>query len=606
MLALRTTDDELFDLTADTSIDVTGSNPAFDPDVVARFFSFPFQVPATPHNLRLMRHANRLDVQRRSRDNDVELWFAGAPLKEGHLRVNSNTATRLECVFGNRDRELLDRLQEIKIRDLMPTVNLDTFTVATYEPPSVFGSGGMITVRLAGNVPTELNDLSGLALFSGPTYDNGVTIWVYDTFDPPTDFVLEAHGIVIAENYVGQGAPIAGAAYAALLNSILNGQENVKWYLNYLYDTPDTMLAFPTVRHENLYGDDNPMYDNYVNWWRDGAYKWNAPSEDKGWATTHVPYVRIKYIFDQIADALALAWSGDLYDGDDFGQLCLFSNYTLDNPQQITEASVLKWMNDYITTLDVAKCVPDWTAADFLKKVCDLFGHYLQQQKNTLFLKKRIGQLAVAENFKYILTEFKMTRLEEKGVRLAFRTDDSDDLPPLDAYVVGAGGRRMEIELSPLQDKTIDEATWAWRMAAYADKGQRPASGDATSSATARVFFDRGVQDDSTNAPYRMSSHLNTDHAGDPIGNISLELAGDAGLYENYWRGWAELEDKEPLEMRAVMPVGEVRRILRWERPLIRFYHPLGETQAMVKEIQFDVRADDVEQIVVKLKMLKL
>lgn len=615
MLALRTTDNDLFDLPGDANIDVTGSNPAFDPDVVARFFSFPFQVPATPNNLRLLGHANRLDVQRRSRDKDVELWFAGAPLKEGRLRVNSNTATRLECVFGNRDRELLDRLQEIKIRDLMPTVNMETFTVAEYEPPTVFGSGGTITIRLAGDVPGELVDITGVSLMSGPTLDAGTTVWVFDTFETPTVFGIEIHGFLIEENYTGQAPTVAGAAYAALLNSILNGQENVKWYLTMLDDTPDPAITFPTVQHLNLYGDDerqvsqqkwNPFFDGYVNWWRDGVYKYNAPNEEKGWTTTHVPYVRLKYIFDQIADTLGLGWAGALYESADFARLCVFSNYTLDNPQEITESSVTKWMNDFVTEFDVANCVPDWTAAEFLKKFCELFGQYIQQEKTTLILRSKIGQLSVVENFQYILTEFKVTRVEEKGITLAFKTDEKDGNAPLDPYVIGAGGRRIETELAPLTDATIEEDTWEWRMCTYNDTEGKASNGATPSSATPRIFFEMGIQEDSTGAEYRMSTHLNTDTDDNVIGELSLEWGGDAGLYETYWRGWAEMDDKEPLEMRAVMPVGEVRRMLRWERPLIRFYHPLGETTAVVKEIQFDVEVADVEQLELKMKMLKI
>jgi hypothetical protein len=607
MLAIRTTDGDLFDLSDNASMDVTGSNPAFDPDVVARFFSFPFQLPATPRNLDALKHANRLDARRSSRDKNVELWFAGSLLKEGRMRVNSNTADRLECVFGNRDRETLERLQEIKIRDLMPQVNMETFSVATFEAPTLPGIGGTITIRLAGDVAGEFVDITGLSLLAGPIHDSGRTIWAFSISPTPTVLAAQVHGFLVEEDYSGQPASIAGPAYVELLLSVLNGQENIKWYLtNLVYDTPNEVLAFPTVYHPNLYGSDNPLFGNYVNWWRDGVYMYNAPSEEKAWATTHVPYVRIKYIFDQIADALGVAWAGELYESDDFAQLCLLSNYTLDNPQEITEASVTKWMNDYITILNTARCVPDWTAADFLKKICEIFAHYVQQEGNTLLLQDKIGQMAFPDYFQYILTEFKVTRVEEKGVTLAFKIDEKDNYDPLENYVIGAGGRRIEVELAPLTDLEIEEDSWTWRMCAYSDKEGRASNGDTPSSATPRIFFDRGEQLDSTGTPYRMSSHLDTDYDDNPIGDLSLEWAGDAGLYENYWRGWAELEDKEPLEMRAVMPVGEVRRMLRWERPRIRFYHPLGETEAIVKEIQFDIRVEDVEQIEARLKMLKL
>jgi hypothetical protein len=606
MLALRTSE-EHFDLPDGASLDVTGSNPAFDPDVVARFFSFPFSLPATPRNLRLLRHANRLDATRRSPDVDVDMWLGGAGFQPGRLRVSSATATRLECVFGNRDRELLDRLQELKIRDILPTVTLDSFVVAEYAPPTVFGSGGTITITLTGDVAGELNDITGVSLMSGPTYSGGVTTWVFDTFETPTIFGIEIHGFLIEENYTGQAPTVAGPAYAALLNAILNGQENLHNYIAALYDTPGDMLAFPTVYHQGLYGDGNPTYDGYVNFWHDGNFVFNVPDVEKSWDAVFVPYVRLKYIFTAIADTLGLAWAGEVYEDADFGAALLFSNYTLDKPEQITLAGEEVWMNGFVTEWKVGNSVPDWSAADYLKRVCGFFNLYVQQQGKTLWLRKRTDQLRVTEPFYDILTDFKVTRTPETGVTLAFQPDDNDAKAGLPNYVIGGGGKQVETELAPLVTETKRyKFLYYWKMCVYEDLSGRPASGNAASNAAPRVFFDRGEQDDDEANPYQMSSSDDTDIADTAIGALSLAWEGETGMYETYWKGWAELQDKEPLEMRAVMPIGAVRRMLRWDRPVIRFYHQLGETRAIVKNIQFEASVESGDLYNVQLEMLKL
>lgn len=611
MLALRTAE-EHFDLPDGASLDVTGSNPAFDPDVVARFFSFPFSLPATPRNLRLLRHANRLDATRRSPDVDVDMWLGGAGFQAGRLRVSSATANRLECVFGNRDRELLDRLQELKIRDILPTVTLDDITVAEWQLPGPFDSefiSGKIIITLQGNVPTAIGNPPVGVLLEPPVYDAGlnVTTWVSEWWLLPEVVSMTIHGLVITADYTGQLGVDAGPVYAALLNTLLNGQVNLHRYVGDLYATPGDMLAFPTVYHQGLYGDSNPTYDGYVNFWHDGDFVFNVPDVEKSWDAVFVPYVRLKYIFTAIADTLGLAWAGDVYEDADFSAALLFSNYTLDNPQQINLDGEDVWMNAFVTEWKVGNSVPDWSAADYLKRVCGFFNLYVQQQGKTLWLRKRTDQLRVTEPFYDILTDFKVTRTPETGVTLAFQPDDNDAKAGLPNYVIGGGGKRVETELAPLVTEIKRyKFLYYWKMCVYEDLSGRPASGNAVSNAAPRVFFDRGEQDDDESNPYQMSSSDDTDIADTAIGALTLAWEGDTGMYETYWKGWAELQDKEPLEMRAVMPIGAVRRMLRWDRPVIRFYHQLGETRAIVKNIQFDASVESGDLYNVQLEMLKL
>jgi hypothetical protein len=612
MLILRTTEHEQYDLPDGASIDVTGSNPAFDKDVVARFFSFPFALPATPRNLRLLRHANRLDGTRRSPDTDVEMWLAGSSLQEGRLRVSNATATRLECVFGNRDRELLDRLQEVKIRDLMPTVTLDAITVAVWQLPGPFDSvfiSGKIIITLHGDVPTAVDNPPVGVFLEPPVYDPvlNVTTWVSEWPLFPEIVSMTIHGVQVWHDYTGVPGADAGPLFALLLNIALNGQENVHRYTDEAADDPTGPFGFPILYHSGLYGDSNPEFSRYVNFWRDGAFVFNLPEEERIWRATFVPYARHKWIFEAIGETMGLFWAGEFWDDPDFAQAMLFSNYTLDNVQELTVGGEPRLINALSTEWWGGNTVPDWTAAEYVKRVCAFFNIYIQQRGSTLLLRRRKDQLRVTENFPYILTDFKVTRLPESGVTLAFQPDDNDELATLPNYVIGGGGKRIETELSPLNDMEIFYGPGrTWRMCAYFDRNGRPGSGESPSSAAPRIFFDRGLQVDTNDDQYRMSSHLDTDTNGDPIGELRLTWEGDTGLYTTLWKGWAELEDKEPLEMEAVIPVGEIRRMLRWERPVIRFYHALGEVRAIVRNIQFDASVDDAEMFRVTLEMLKI
>jgi len=611
MLALRTSEHEHFDLSDGASLDVTGSNPAFDPDVVARFFSFPFALPASPRNLRLLSHANRLDASRRSPDTSVELWMGGSPLQEGRLRVSSTTEARLECVFGNRDRELLDRLQAVRIRDLMPALTLDEITVATYAPRGPLDSmfiAGKITITLHGNVPTAIVNPPVGVFLEPPDYDpvENVTTWISEVPLFPENVSMTIHGVQVWENYTGVPGADAGPLFAALLNSVFNGQENVHRYMEAMFAGTGP-CGFPIVYH-TIYGDSNPEFSNYVNFWRDGAWVYNKPEEERGhWRATFVPYVRHRYIFERIAEHLGLAWDGPAWDIPDFAQAVVWSNYTLDKVEDIIIGGEPKVMNAFSTEFWLGNSLPDWTAADYLKKVCALLNFYIQQRGDTLYLRRRVDQLRTVVPFPHILRDYKLLRKPESGVRLSFPPDENDGSEPIPPYTIGAGGKEITPEIGPLSEREIFYGPGrTWRMCSYIDLGGRAASGDTPSSAAPRIFFDRGEQVDTNDDLYQMSSAIDTDTSGAVIGELSLHWDGDQGLYPILWKGWAELEDKEELEMEAVMPLGDVRRMLRWERPVIRFYHPMGEVTAIVRTVQFNLESTDSELILVKLEMLKI
>lgn len=54
------------------------------------------------------------------------------------------------------------------------------------------------------------------------------------------------------------------------------------------------------------------------------------------------------------------------------------------------------------------------------------------------------------------------------------------------------------------------------------------------------LMFDRGMQEDDNGDDYPMASSVNLDLAGNSLGNYSLVMDGDAGLYEQFLKPWYE------------------------------------------------------------------
>lgn len=609
MLGLQRGDAEFFDLTENARIDVTGSNPAFDSALVARVFSYPFRLPASPLNLRLLKSGNRLDAQQGQPSADATLWAAGSPFAVGKVTVREASATSIECHFGNPDRELIDLLGSVKIRDLMPSVDIPQTVTAAWDfdtPPT----GGPMEIVINGTtisydgtgedgntaahgLEAAINAVfSGTAFVSPPTgpSSGGILTLTAGANDPFS--VLEVSGLTLVSS-----TTVSEAAMQNLLD-----------YIESTFDTPVDSHSFPVLHHVNLYGDANPEFEDFVNYWLDGTFGENVPMDTKAWEYTWIPYVAVKYVFDAIATELDFAWTGTLYETGDFAALRILSNYTLDQPRQEYFSGEQKWINGGAKSFALSKAVPDLTAQEFLSQVCEFFNLYIQRTENTLTLHKRKAQFGTPWEIEQMLPDYNIVRKEARGVTLRFTADAEDLTGDLDTYVIGAGGTEIETELSPLQDREVfnNPATTTWQMCQYFAKTGEDVSNGAASTAPFRLFFDRGVQQNTDGLEYHMSTRGDTNMDGDTIGDLRLEWDGDTGLYAQLWAGWAELADKEQLEMTAVLTVADARRMLRWEDPVVRFYHPEGTTRAIVKTIQFDISVETGEYLRAKLEMLKL
>lgn len=612
-------DSEFLDLTANAGMNITGSNPAFDPDAISRLFSYPFRIPGTPRNLRLLRHANRLDHQQSLTADTkpaVKCWVSGAIMAGGNLSLLEATASTVECSFGNVDKGLVELWDTIRIRSLMPTINIPQEYEAEWifelqpvggvpEPYEVTINAVVIIFDASGGGYTQSQAGQGLrdainAVYPGTaTYTGGSNQLRIIPLDNDPFVINDVLFLDVVTTRTKSQAE----------------QQNLLEYLDGLLTTPAASHSFPSLQHFFFYADKNPPYCGQANYNHD-EFGVNQPDEGAVWKYTYVPYVSLKYVFDQIAAASGIAWSGDFYESTDFSQLRIFSNYALDKVryEYFFELSEYRYLNGGRQSFNLADHVPDLTAREFLVRVFDFFNLYTKPATGTdVRLLRRRDQVAVrplvwsAE----ISPEYKLTVRPKKGVTLRFVADGSDNISypdNLEDYVIGAGGILKEAPIRPLNDTTVSDPVTEtqWRLAAVNQRGSSDEKEIGTQPFAFRLFFDRGIQQDLGLLNYHMSTHLDTDMAGNTIGELSLEWDGDQGLYQKLWRGWAELDDKEPLELRAVLPVAVVRGMLQWDKPVIAFYHPQGVTRAIVKNIQFEASTDDADMVEVRMETIKL
>jgi len=616
VIALQTADGNFLDLPGNARLDITGSNPAFDQDTIARVFSFPFLLPDTPRNLRQLQHANRLDAKRMPESKttqDIRLWMAGSVFQSGFLKLGDVTDRSLECSFGNRERALLDEWDNLKIRSLMPAVTVPQVAYEAIWEYTLAPVPFLYFITING-VPLSYNATGG-----GTQNDAGLGLAaainaVYPgaaTYISPTNTL-----IVKALNYSPFVVTdtIQGLTLISARNRSEASQLNFLTYVQTVINAPVATHSFPTLRHNGLYGQTNFTFSGYVNYWHDGVQGVNVPAMTPEWQYTYVPYVKLKYVFDQIAAASGLGWQGDFYDSQDFADLRIFSNYALDTVEFDWFTDNFRYLNVGKASFSLSNYVPDLSAKDFVFRICAMLNLYPDLRGKDILLRRRRDQVAapVRNLVENVSPTYKMKTTPQKGVRLRFKDVASEPVRGLDGqlddYLIGAGGILQEVDVTPLYDREIfdDETESTWRMSIIQEKGSSDELGVGINPFALRLFFDRGEQVDSAALPYQMSTHQDIDMDGAPIGGLSLDWVGDNGLYAQMWKGWADLQDKPPLELSAVLPVSVARELLRWERPVIRFYHPLGETRAIIKNIQFVANMSDNETVKIKLETVKL
>jgi len=611
-------DTAFLDLEEGQQVQVVGSNPALDKDSVARVFSYPFRVSATPRNLAALLHANRMDAMRREEDDvapEVTMYLGGAPFERGRLSIVSVSNENLECSFGNKERNYIDDLEKLKIRSLMPTIDIpqDTrsfwsFAIAPVGSPyeyrlmingvsyfylaspgdDEFDAGAALRDQINADYPGTANLVGGDAKLELRAGDNDP--WVVSP--PYTGLTLEA------------GYTTVGMAIHA----------NMMAYLADVQATPVESHSFPMIKHRPFYDPTlNLEWTGFVNYFHDGSFGINEKDPVKQWKYTYIPYVKVKYILDRIAEASGFAWSGDFYDSTDFEQLRVFSNYALDKVRYEYFDVQYEYFNSFKIGFDLANHVPDMTAREFVDDFFSLFNLYAVIRGDTITMYKRRDQLtAVANDFGAFMTpQYKMSMVQKRGVTLRFKGTaelTAAWFGQLADYVIGDGKQVLEFDLYPLPDAYTGDVDTdsTFLCAGINEKGSSDELETGINAFPFRVFFDRGLQEDSEGLLYHMGSHLAVNYAGDAIGDLSLEWSGERGLYEVLWKDWAELQEAPPLTMSAVLPIGDVQRLLRWDQPVIRFYHPLGSTRALINTFRFSGRVDDAAYLKVDFELLKL
>ena len=576
------------DLPQRATVTVQGFNPALDDDSTERTFSFPFRLDATGRNLMALGYANRLDTDDDTLDRPALLELDGATF-QGQIEVNSRTSGTIEVVFQSAGRKLMGLAEQVKINEILPTINIAQTIPA-----------GIVIVFDPAEPPdpiVRLVDING-TVYGG----DGVSIG--DLVDE-----INADYPTVAAVVAGETMTIQPGAYSPFVLTNAQDVASVTYtptaqaqhdnFLDYFASevaSPSDTHAFPVVYAPGFLPK-NTKWRRYLNYQHGTAGLANEWTATKEWWYSAVPFVRLAHLLDLLKPRIGIEhWHGFLTDPD-FARLLIWNNYTLDRvmENELEPDDPLKYLQAYKTQIVLNQHVPDRTGRELLNEIAGFFNLYFQKVGNTVTAKFKRAQL---DNVPIDWTDkvaggHDLLMKTRGGATLRFalaqKGDATDVGSQLDDYVALAPGTtHLDVPFRPLHDIETPDPMFSgsqWCNAYTAHTGTND-EGEKT-DAGLRLLFDFGEQEDNQGRTYWQSSRSRLNMAGDPITDFDLDWPGEHGLYEKFWRGWAELIANAPsFQLPMRLEGHEIEEMNRWDNPLRYFRTPNGTVRAIIKSFE--------------------
>lgn len=386
---------EFLELFEDTVIDLKLKNPLFaDDDIIPGSIGLPFDVPGgqeSPTNSRLLKNPDVVTNLLAPVKTPARIWYEGTPWKKGVLIVTKASPRVISLTFRFGLTTTTDDFKNIRIRDLVDEVvemNTDTWFKKIAFRLTQITLPHMITIN---GKDYEFQGYSGGVIINGTTYSG---------FANTMDGVAEAFSSAINTTFPNGVVAEYASGYctvrvtdsntldlplsvkpAELQHWLINStafasayNDPIKDFLDNLFN-PETAggagplngkIRFPIV--SNKLHDNDLIFQDAVNLADTGGFVLNKPignaSLEPENRSSICPFVRWRYVLDEVLAAIGLPGAGDFLDDSDFNTGLMAHSNSLDVLCQITGSK--EWVATR-STFNIKDFVPDWTIPDFLK-----------------------------------------------------------------------------------------------------------------------------------------------------------------------------------------------------------------------------------------------
>lgn len=596
MFALKI-NNSVLDLDTDARIRVVLSCPLFDRDKILRTFSYPFGLPLTDHNKRVLRHVDRFDTQEPWETRGCQLWLGGGVYETGELVSLGSGAAEIETVFRNIPTSLMDDLKKVYINEILESIAIPENTTPA-----------LITLVVNTGVTDHYVTVGGSEVYAGGTVALTVATELRDDLNAifPGIAGLDGSNLTIDSAILNS---VGGADWSALEGMtfggyVTTGQVAMLSYTDHVEDvvaTPVATHCFPLLRWEGFYDGKNAGYLGLINPVFDGvALPTTDTTDAKSWIYSYMPCVRIPYIIERIRNAVSIGYTaGYFLDNADAAAMILVSDRTSDKVYtDYVQADAFQYRNGLEQEIVLNKHVPKMTALDFLQKLAKGLNLTIDYRDGGLHFTKALDLVTeTPADWSAWVNPLRLNRTLTKpqGVLLSYPTDEAEAYDPdpaqLQAYELDDAGVRVEMPIRALYMGTGTLSGHGTFRCPYTNRpGKCPAYGQDLATMAMYVLFYRGVGASSVPEDYEYATHDQFGADGTTvIGGLSMELDGALGLVAQNYGATLGYGDLHEMDIAVVVPESALYALRRWRNARVRFYHPNGTVTLVVRSVEFEV-----------------
>jgi hypothetical protein len=564
-----------FEMFPETTLALELNNPMFtEGEFIPGSFTLPIEVPANSaiNRQKLQNPTLITNKQRFANNIPSQLFYKKVPYLHGKVNVKPVTPTKIPLSFVTEASALPDIFKNTSIRSLP----FETFYIREdWSDGLDYGEGneksGKILV-FERDIDTPLGDTTEI-LINGQRFisDNNIfglngrvqeivqainatdvafAQYTAGTAETPLKFKIRSAEPSIDSLLEVDMLDYDNWLYVAEESYINDYRETVKDYLNGFKNAayPAQKFAFPTYYNKVFYNEATKNTSGVFNHYFEPNYVINTYDIDNPTNSYGIiPFMFLKYVLDKIAEFTGVTIKGNFFFDPEINKLLIYNTFALDHFERLNKGVEF---NIYASEINPSNHLPDMKLNDFFKALQSTFclGLFYNPKTNTLEMLKLndiiskneyIDLTDKAENFD------EHDNSESTGITFKGKADEKDELfktntTQLTPYVMGEGKETIEAGFSTVYEKTYSfpiftffplSLTYHSRKVIHAQQ----AGGDG---AGPRLFFYRGMVNDSQGSPYPFGTAYNLDPQGNKIGKYSLDWNGPDGLAEVWWNYW--------------------------------------------------------------------
>lgn len=611
-------------------------NPAFDKDRGERTYVYPMFIPASPDNNAGIMYLNRVDSEISLQDIGAIMYISGLPLYIGKLKINDNNPNGTNVEFVSAGRYILDHLAEVKISDVVDDIPIDVAgTHLSFFHPIYINHGD---IDNPGPWSYQGDHVGIEIIIDGIPHEY---VWIFgvdgDEDTDPYDVVsflidlinddypglasfyeggngrpwLKINGLVVtidAINAINMEVVQDEDIYTHAVLEML--QENIVDWIRDIIENGDTKICFPMIHATQFYDNKNPRFSGWVNYYLSSQVaQYNVTSEGiaGNWKWTYVPMMYFKYVMERIRTKMRISnYSGEPWEEPDMDQLIVYNDYAMDKEYNFYNAleldgSVTPWYYNALTTILYAtKLLPNISAKDFIVGWLTMFNlHYRIRGESMIFYRNQTqlegGCLDWTDKCE---PYYEQEKQKNKGWSIDYVRDPQESfsqpeqlikmtvgevsrsitLPPFTLYMAKHPAELYVPEDDPVTDEVLTPTTGR--------PGHSDYFGTSAKDLPLKFLYYRGLQPSDTLGDYPMASHGWLNFEGTTVGDRSLGIQDNKGLYEKYWKGWVDMNEDDTFTVVARLTYADLKNITLWDNPKVTIVTDHGQANIIIKKIQ--------------------